>query len=267
MEDGWQPMIGPLKRRLPLPYPRKHSSQFARIDFAPHALASASFSYRAFRDECVTKILNGSKSNKMMIDYLRKFQEFRSRLGSAYVDADRKGELNLRESWRAGLPNMNFGEVAFITTNWTPLKYEGSELRPTIYLHGLAEHPNSMILPTELSQEDAVIDAALRLAEKCRLEDRELLSRGYRMTKSLAAVHRIAIEWLESARNLVFWGIELNVYDCELNTLLSLGNRSESSYLKVFIKNLKERESDLKLRVTNLTMTYKKERLKYIKRG
>lgn len=254
VKESWEPLLRLLKQKPPIDMDDSVSSQlFGPIELASHVLANQSFMFRSIRSLLIRRISNGDLKSETFSHCktsIERFNEFRLNLGTYYSKAVEDKDISLRKEVES-IKNLLCPDTGVITTNWDELFWQQKELFPNlIQLHGRATLPKSLIFPTELTLDEELIaqidfnrltskflEGALSLKEPEKWF-REMLSREAYFV-NLKMAHDTAVHWLSDAEEVVIWGLAFNVYDAELNSIVSVSNhpKQPTKSISVFDTN------------------------------
>ena len=162
--------------------------------------------------------------------------EFREKLAKAYESwpsgqmarSDQQLRLRPVPDTIQRLIETQESDIAVITTNWDNILWQTNWVKNCAYIHGRCEHPKSLMLPIEVSTQGDVPEDIYHSLQRAGLKTFSGVELFHRIYDEHAAarmtLHRHAIDWLQGAETVVFWGIALNVYDAEINSLLALAD-------------------------------------------
>jgi hypothetical protein len=245
--DGWLPLLNLCKTRgeFPIDYDEvQRSYLFEDSSALSHALANASFTYRAFRTEYYrSNILRGSaaSASSAMTDYLNRFLKFRNAVATEYSK-----DIKLREIPKEITRALKNQDTAVITTNWDLCLWNRpGDFPRLVHLHGAAFNQDSLIFPTEFSPDEMGLIGSLS-------SDGEASHRGFVSQdaynfvyglargwwhRKLVEAHATSIRWLESATRVITWGLSCNVYDAELNSVVANAANSGKAVDELIVIN------------------------------
>jgi hypothetical protein len=158
------------------------------------------------------------------------FEEFRTKLGAAFVQAKADRKIELRDAlpiFRYLKPKESFGTISI---NWDEILLTSPPFnRQLISLHGRASHSKTLILPMETSTDDHFIDLVTKANPAIeKSKDFDLVQQAFR-EKSVREdhdhVHNVAQGWLLNAKRIIIWGVAFNAYDAELISLIPKDSR------------------------------------------
>jgi NAD-dependent SIR2 family protein deacetylase len=189
------------------------------------------------------------------------FCAFRKNIANSFLESQKIEEIQLRDEIEKIRAFISDDTVAVITTNWDELLWsESSTFLNLVQLHGRASFPESMILPTELTTDDECLRNFDRIKaikhwmdsgfdqENALQNFSDLLTRGDMLTH-LDQAHHTAVHWLSTAEELLVWGVNFNVYDAELNTVVSASYDANSPLKKLSVIDIKKAQADLAARM------------------
>lgn len=220
----------------------------------------------------LTSLINGASADfdemKNSFWYLERIcLSFREALAKVYASSR---EISIKEKVLKVLKEegLEKSSTAVITTNWDNLLWDyGSErLRNLIHLHGRCSSWETLLLPTETSEENAFFllmskDLEERIKNSDRITDKVkencllLLRKAFSPPKNeseywksfsvhLNYAHGRALKWIREAGELVICGVNFNPFDHELLTVFSDKKVSDSpeKWRKIVIISDEEKE-------------------------
>jgi hypothetical protein len=248
IERGWDPLLNlcRVKGKFPIDLEETQLTYLLEDDSSlAHMLANASFMYRAFRTEYYrTNILLGSSSaaTNALINYLNRFLQFREDVATEYL----KSGPTLRDIPQVVRDALKKDDTAIITTNWDLCLWDRPNDFPRlIHLHGAAFNQDSIIFPTEFSPDEMSLISSLSGTRKASYQGFVsqnahnfvyTYARGWWHRKLIEA-HSSSIKWLESATKVITWGLSCNIYDAELNSVVSTAANSGKPIEKLIVVN------------------------------
>jgi hypothetical protein len=246
IKNGTSPLNMALKETPVLSDDTINVAEFNKLNF-DHKLAVISFFLRLYRDES----LNPCKTPRRSIAarrLMKTYQNTRMNIAAKYCLM--KTSMSLHKLHRKCPLKLDVATSAVITTNWDETLWNDGSIQNILQLHGRCSIWESMIFPTELTQDEAIVDATLTYSKmlapglphkELRLSLlRQLIAKKYGrgpVITHLRNAHRVAIQWLEEAEQLVIWGLKGNVYDAELLSTVVSSHVQNYPKAKVYIIN------------------------------
>jgi hypothetical protein len=257
IENGWDPVIDSFTE---FKWTEKHgldSKLFKTINrkSASHCLSIISFIYRLFRNSLLKY-----PERKEKIPILQEILEFKIFLSKKFQE---NNNLKIRKELKIIQDSIRETEFFFntgiITLNWDELFWNSPELFPNlVQLHGRVGVPYSLVFPTDLSIDENILELALENSSaKLDPEENKLISRE-NIYIELNNCHNAAVHWLNEANKLIIWGVALNEYDAELNSILFSLTQSKIESITIFDIN-----DDMKNMVSNI-MSFPVEKINQI---
>jgi hypothetical protein len=216
-------------------------------------------------------VVNGSATNfeemeKAFVMYRGVCQVFRKALGKVYAAS---ATLSIREDTLEALKEFGLEDSSsgVITTNWDNLlwDYKSSSLQSLIHLYGRCSSWETLLFPTETSEESSnFLIMAKDLEDRFKKSDlkdsvkensMDLLRKAFDPPKNeteywqsfqvhLGYAHGRSLKWLREAKRLVICGSSIHPYDHELLSILSdkkVGDAPEK-WDEVIVINTSEEE-------------------------
>lgn len=251
-ENGWVP----LEETVKVSNSFFNSTDQWEIEDLAHVLSLASYRFRSIRSYFLNTAIAEGKTQindpKGFSSFLGRFLVFRRAVSESYHSS----KLTIRPLPKE-LEGILFDESsAIITTNWDETIWK-MKVPNLIHLHGRSEYPDSLIFPTEFSDDDSL---ALQLVINGRNDFEWLWKEFYRgpMAHQLFNAHATASRWLSRTKNIYIWGLAFHEYDAELNHLFST---VPSKYLPKNIRVFDDPHDSAKSiriekRITNLLNTF-----------
>ncbi|MEK6795447.1 MAG: hypothetical protein AABZ39_11755 [Spirochaetota bacterium] len=200
------------------------------------ALGECTFLYKVARNNLLGELIKNDDISRIneYKNTIAEFFKFINGMAKQYKELYNELEFNVEiDSIKERMRGRTTGVVS---TNWDECAWEmtlGDEyLFPNIIqIHGRCSDPASLILPTELTTDDEMKkvtdliqdeklknDAYESIMTRLAMHGCEecITRRTLKSGRYLKEAHFAAIEWLESATDIVFWGIGFNAYDAEL---------------------------------------------------
>lgn len=111
--------------------------------------------YFALKD--LSEILANMES---LDEYFAEYYSFKAALARSYAESFKAGELKLRTARPLEnlLETAAPADIGVITVNWDQCIWEESRFQSVIQLHGVASNPESIVLPGEYADDDALAD-------------------------------------------------------------------------------------------------------------
>ena len=238
MENGWEPAKVLLEgapswtRAFPELNESLISQELGRMVFLYHAsrdLLLRPTTSEDGRKICIEKI-NGIKERigDLAAAYEKSPPYFRK-----YID-----KIEQRVDIDTAVVSLNWD-----MTGWNRHRGTTAAFPNLVHLHGRCSDPGSMILPLEMTATDDLQDFLhfLKDADKVRENiERDtaavigeegiacLMRRDPGSTSRLTSAHKVAISWLEAAREVVVWGLAFNPSDAEISTVLNAVAKSRT---------------------------------------
>lgn len=255
IKNGTKPLDEALKETPVLHHSTTISvDEFNKLNF-DHKLAIVSFFLRLYRDESLNPIRNpkrGTPAKRLIKEY----QKIRMNVAAKYCLMGSSLKLHAFPSRRCPV-DLRAPNSATITVNWDETIWNDSSIPNVLQLHGRCSIWRSLIFPTELTQDEAIVDATKHhfLTQPPNLSHQELRKRTLRneiakkygrdaVNSHLRNAHLVAIQWLEDAEQLVVWGLKGNVYDAELLSTIMASHIDQKRKNKVYIINPNKRDRD-----------------------
>jgi hypothetical protein len=200
-----------------------------------HSLANSYFKYRIFREKFLHEISSRTlrmPKHKGMLDIISDFSKLRRGIADEFASAKSSNEIALSAKCVKLLSEADWSETAVITTNWDELVWDIPSCKNLIQLHGRSTFRDSLIVPTEMSFDENVLGWATKCfdinsldeaSKEVGRDDFEKIFEDVSRNSSQAELHKAhqtALYWLDSAKEITFFGVALNVYDAELNSVL-----------------------------------------------
>jgi hypothetical protein len=141
-------------------------------------------------------------------------------------------------------------DARFITTNCDTLLWDDERIKNIAQIHGLATHPESLIMPSELITDDLPYDQMKFTGKDEDLKSSKIdqsllkvLRETYRWNylKELGHLHDLGLQWLRDAERVVFWGTSFSVYDAEL--LAQVSSSTDPKKIKELVVINPDKES------------------------
>jgi hypothetical protein len=171
-----------------------------------------------------------SKISQNQRSLVNSFPETRAEISRQYKAA----ELSIHCNIRNFLESQDWQQTAAITTNWDETLWDQDSVPNLIQLHGRASFEKTLIMPTEFMNDEIIFDLSLHafrvqhgqkaIEEIGEEEFRRLVdnsTRGNKASNMLDDAHRASVRWLESAKEIAFCGVAMNIYDAELNSIIA----------------------------------------------
>lgn len=199
VENGWSPVIRAVRPSLRMPVtPDGANSYFARLVYLLRYYATASSAdVRAFLPE-----------------HLEYLSHLKSEIARELLQAQKTGEIRARPELRSIINAflINYSRrFLFVSTNWDTcvddlardyIRSLGPGELKTLHVHGIANEPDSLFLPSEVSR------------EPYKQEPKQL---------EFAQLQMSLWQGLENATRVVLYGISLSPLDAELTQNLAAG--------------------------------------------
>lgn len=154
-------------------------------------------------------------------DYFADYYSFKANISKRYSEAFKAGEIRLRASpaFEDHFASISPSETGLVTVNWDHCFWEDSRFENVIQLHGLASDPESIVLPGEFADDDALVEILESLGFS--IEDETIRKQALRMFRGdfrrpLTAALQTAGAWLGKAETICVWGLALHAYDSEV---------------------------------------------------
>lgn len=161
----------------------------------------------------------------------------RVRIGELYNQPEYRDTITLRTP--DNIPSfqtlLKDETTHFVTTNWDTTIGRTLNPKSLIYLHGNVDFPQTLVFPTE------------QHFERYRSVEAALRPPGINPLKELHMAHQLAFAWLMKAKNIYFWGLNINEYDFDINAMLKFYDKknmyvvnpcSQSAYYLSYINDL-----------------------------
>lgn len=214
-EDGWDPLGKAIKDSNPF---FNSTNDWDNCDLA-HILSLASYRFRSIRSYFLNAAIAEGKTEisdpKGFSSFLGRFLEFRKTVAANYHSAELKVHPYPKQ-----IEEILFNEnTAIVTTNWDETLWK-QNLPNLIHLHGRSEYPDSLIFPTEFSDDESLTN---QLILNHKMEYEWMWKTFYRGSNSsnLFNAHATSSRWLSRTKNIYIWGLAFHEYDAELNHLFS----------------------------------------------
>lgn len=213
-----------------------------------HGIANSYFQFRTFRDEFIDLLVKRGpfdlKGLMNCIDLINGFVRLRETLALKYSGALKDRSILFREDYNNFLESQNWNETGLITSNWDEILWLNPTVKNIVQIHGRAEIADSLIFPTEyvfderylekilannLNPEISAMQKFLTANKRPDIKVKDLLQKIVRRKltqRALKKAHLVAINWLDQASEITFIGSALNVYDAEINSILTARKHS-----------------------------------------
>ena len=238
VKNGWMPMISAVHK----------SDLFKEIQHLPDSdllklidlLPSQSIhQYNIFRNIVINNGPKGLSEDTLekIKTYFYLFFSFINNIGDEYSNniLQFNKEIRLIEkvvTKETGVVTLNYDDSV-----WDYAKDGDVLFKNVMYMHGRGKEPESLYFPTDntatdrpisitnLIEDDKLKDAAensIKKILKKSLADHErfLVRRTNPLTEEYNRMHRTYIDWIQSASEIIVWGLGLNPYDAELTSIV-----------------------------------------------
>lgn len=180
--------------------------------------------------------------------------------GNAISTRERMGDLFAKDStlklrqFDHKRFNIDYRKTLVVTSNWDNCVWSNVNFENVIYLHGHSEIKNSIVLPTQFVTDEhslkGWIDARVQLPGSAVVKKNVDAIKGFLkaipdylrngkldVQLELNYVHDLFREaiWSKKLKRVFVWGYGFNLYDAEINLMLTLA--SQSNHPKVEILN------------------------------
>lgn len=153
--------------------------------------------------------------------YFADYYSFKVNLSKHYLDSFKSGTVKRRAATVIHdlLASATPSDIGLITTNWDHCFWDAQHFENVIQLHGLSSHPDSIVLPGEFSDDEALTEILDSLGfsikdEATRNQVFKIFRGNFR--RPLAAALQTAGFWLAGAETIHVWGLAFHAYDSEV---------------------------------------------------
>lgn len=153
--------------------------------------------------------------------YLEEYYKFKMAIAENFRQSFELGNICLRTSMPVSeqLTNYSRNDVGVITPNWDQCIWESSNFDNVIQLHGIAQYPESIVLPGEYASDEDW--AEILENHGLQIEDDEYRRQVLRMFRGdfmrpVSAALQTSRMWLSNAKTVVVWGLGFHAYDSEI---------------------------------------------------
>jgi hypothetical protein len=233
----------------------QHSKYFYNEPY-DHFLASLAFQETAYRSHMVGEVENPNLlKSDLWILYSNAIQ-VREALAAKFCA---ETSLSLR-ALDYGKYGIDLDKTLVVTSNWDDSVWTNTAFKHVIYLHGHCAIKNSIVLPTQFITDECALRAylALRLLNRDAQVNLQIAKPNidelvkhlkalpgpyYPKTRDLQSelsyAHALFLELItsESLRSIFFWGYGFNLYDAEVNLLLTLASHARNPPREIEILN------------------------------
>ena len=154
-------------------------------------------------------------------EYFADYYSFKASLAGTYADAYATGELKLRANRHLDdlLEKTSPADIGVITVNWDRCIWEQARFHNVIQLHGISSHPESIVLPGEYADDDALTEILEN--HGFSIQDESVRNQVLRMFRGdfrrpLTAALQTAGFWLNDAETICIFGLAFHAYDAEI---------------------------------------------------
>ena len=154
-------------------------------------------------------------------EYFADYYSFKAALSKNYAEAFKAGEIKLKIA--RPLENLvetaSSHDIGVVTVNWDQCFWEEARFENVIQLHGLASVPESIVLPGEYADDDALAEILESLGFS--IQDEGIRNQVLKMFRGdfrrpLTAALQTAGFWLSEAETVCVWGVASHPYDAEV---------------------------------------------------
>jgi hypothetical protein len=246
---GWEPVKSAIRSGSPTDPPgQTTSSELA--NFPLEAISTTAFLFRAFRSSLCRILRHPNVGGRSAIDLMNRLidtRQSRFAIAQHFDQYINNGKIYFNDEIQIVEKLWAPDEDAIITTNWDKLIFKTNfPSNKVIPLHGITSHPDTLILPTEMSCDDRVFaeDSALLVslfteAGKGGINKVDIYNAFTRGAAAnyVEAAHYAAMSWLENVEEIIIWGLGVHTYDAELSAVL---RTTHAARIKSNIRPLKK---------------------------